>query len=544
MIKKYLAILILLIFSLLPTFAQNTIGTLVNTAEAYNGYTLFTVDKSTYLINNCGQVINEWISENNSGKSVYILPDGSLLRAEHIENEDVPIPGIGGKVTIRDWNNNLTWQYDFSDLKITQHHDVFPLPNGNILILIAERKTLNEATLAGRDPSILVEDQLYNEKILEIQPVGTNDIKIIWEWNFWDHLIQDFDNTKNNFGDVLNNPQLLDVNYLGLSVGKANWLHVNSIQYNSDLDQIIISARQLNEFYIIDHSTTTAEASLHTGGLRGKGGDFLYRWGNPISYRAGEPEDQKFFGQHFPHWIPDEFNDGGKIIIFNNGFKRSANYSSVDILSPTQTIDGNYTIPIGKKIGPEDFDWTYIDPIDPNSFYSKILSSAQRLANGNTLICEGTKGHFFEIDDNDNTVWEYISPLGNNGPLSQGEAPAVKSVFRAYKYSVDYEAFNGKNLSPDNPIELDFNLDNCEILATDELSISRYNVYPNPTTGKLNFQNKGVIDRIEIFNIFGKQIGSYDNQNQIDLNNMQSGVYFLKIYSNIGIESKKIILAK
>ena len=540
--QKYIFTIYLLLLNMLVLFSQNTIGTILNTVDAYDGLTLFTVSKDTYLINNCGQVVNKWTGENDSGKSVYLLAGGNLLRAEHIENEDVSIPGIGGKVTIRDWDNNLIWEYNFSDALISQHHDVFPLSNGNILVLIVERKNQDEAILAGRDPSTLADGELYNEKIIEIQPVGSNEINQVWEWNTWDHLIQDFDNSKNNFGDVLNNPQLLDINFLSFSNGNSNWMHVNSIQYNEKLDQIILSARQLNEIYIIDHSTTSDEAASHEGGLRGKGGDFLYRWGNPLAYKAGDMNDQKLFGQHFPHWIPDGLNDGGNILVFNNGFNRLSDFSSVDILIPATDQDNNYLMNPGEKTGPEDFEWSYLNSADPTIFYSKILSSAQRLPNGNTLICEGTKGHFFEIDGNDNIVWKYISPINNNGPLTQGDEPVVKNIFRASKYSPDDAVFNGKGLTPGNPIELNFNNDNCDVLSTELLDISKYNIYPNPSSQNVFIQSSGNIDKIEIYNIQGMLLKIAKNQNSIEVNELDSGIYLIRFYKGLASSVKKIII--
>lgn len=61
---------------------------------------------------------------------------------------------------------------------------------------------------------------------------------------------------------------------------------MNGIDYNPVLDQIALSTHNLNEWYIIDHSTTTAEAATSSGGNSGKGGDLLYRWGNPAAYQA------------------------------------------------------------------------------------------------------------------------------------------------------------------------------------------------------------------------------------------------------------------
>jgi hypothetical protein len=68
---------------------------------------------------------------------------------------------------------------------------------------------------------------------------------------------------------------------------------MNSIDYNPDLDQIALSVKGNSEAWIIDHGTTTAQAAGHTGGRRGQGGDLLYRWGNPLTYRAGTANDAR-----------------------------------------------------------------------------------------------------------------------------------------------------------------------------------------------------------------------------------------------------------
>ena len=85
----------------------------------------------------------------------------------------------------------------------------------------------------------------------------------------------------------------MDINYLGNQpTGVADWMHANAVDYNEDLDQIMISAREFNEVWIIDHSTSTAEAASHSGGMYGKGGDLLYRWGNPEAYGRGDSTDR------------------------------------------------------------------------------------------------------------------------------------------------------------------------------------------------------------------------------------------------------------
>ena len=399
---------ILILFISTLSLGQNTIGIINNTSNSYNGFTLFTYDTETYLINNCGEVINQWTSSFPPGNSVYLLENGNLLRASKIVNNDIVFPGVGGRVELFDWDGNLIWSYNYSTSQVTQHHDIYPMPNGNVLILAVTVMSNAEAILAGRDPLNLPQSILYNEQIIEVEPVGSTSANIVWEWNIKDHFIQDFDNSKNNFGVIADNPQLLDINYLAGSAGNSNWLHANSMQYNEQLDQIVISARLLSEIYIIDHSTTNVESASHTGGTYGKGGDILYRWGNPEAYDQGTLLDKKLFGQHYPHFIPNGNPNAGKLIVFNNGFNRNPSFSEVFILTPPTTTFGVYEYISNTNYGPNAPDYIYMDPIDNTNFFSHFLSSAQQLPNGNILICSGSNGYLFEVDSNNDKVWEYI----------------------------------------------------------------------------------------------------------------------------------------
>ena len=441
---------------------SNTLGTLLHDAGALKGYTLFTIHKTTYLIDNCGRVMKQWVSAYERGGAFCLMEDGSLLRAGKIDNPDMSYGGIGGILEKFNWDGDLTWSFRYSSSTYSQHHGLVPMPNGNILFLSAHKRSRDEALLAGRNPENLSEEGLYDERIVEIKPSGTTTGTIVWEWSIWDHLIQDLDTDKDNFGIIYEHPGLLDINFLGSSTGDMDWLHFNAIDYNASLDQIVISSQKLGEIYIIDHSTTTEEAQSGSGGNSGLGGDIIYRWGNPVAYQHGEAGHRQLFGQHNAHWIPSDLPDGGKLLIFNNGLGRNTDYSSIDILNAPNLETYNYVYNQGQPFGPQIAEWTYIDPVDPTKFYSKILSSAQRLPNGNTFICEGTKGAFFEIDKDQNIVWKYINPITNKGNrLNQGDA-AISNVFQALKYSPDYMGFSGKDLTPGIPLELNFDIGNCE----------------------------------------------------------------------------------
>jgi len=540
--KEYFIILLLFLNTNLIT-SQNTVGVLLNTVDALNGYTLFApmASTETYLINNCGEIINQWSSDYTAGAAVYLLENGNLLRTCKIPNDAINFGGLGGRIEQYDWDNNLVWSYNYTTDLVSQHHDIYPMPNGNILILAVTTITESEAIQMGRDPSKITDGKIYNEQIIEVEPVGTSEGNIVWEWNISDHLIQDFDDTKDNFGVISENPQLLDINFLGIGIGDASWLHVNSIQYNAQLDQIVMSARLLGEIYIIDHSTTTNEAVSNAGGLYEKGGDLLYRWGNPIVYGQGTENDQKLFGQHKPHWIPEGLNDAGKMMIFNNGMARTPSFSELFIIVPPTDSPGVYSYADNTAYGPLIPEYIYIDPVEPTDFYSAIVSNGQRLSNGNTLICEGASGHFFEIDSEDNIVWEYISPVSATGIKSQGEEPSTNTTFRAEKFNLDYPAFVGRDLTPGLQIELNPIPENCQILSVDEERISSILVYPNPVNGILSINSTLKINKIEVYNILGKLIKNNSINSSIDFSDLAPGIYSVKIIHSNGSVSKKII---
>ena len=527
-------------------YSQNTVGVITNTTNAYNGYTLFTSHKQTYLINNCGEVINQWTSNYTPGNSVYLLENGNLLKTGSTPSTDIVFGGQGGVVELYSWEGLLIWQYFYDTPQYRQHHDVFPMPNGNILILAAKVLTNAEAIQAGRNPALLTEGVLYTEQIVEVQPVGSNQANIVWEWDMKNHLVQDFDASKSNYGVVSQNPSKLDINFTNGGTGVANWLHVNSVQYNATLDQIILSSRNLSEIWIIDHSTTTAEAATSTGGLYGKGGSILYRWGNPQAYDRGSESDRKLFGQHYPHWIPNELIDGGKLMVFNNGNGRQPQYSEVQILNPPTSAPGFYILEPNTTYGPETADYTYADnATTPANFSSHILSGADRLPNGNIFICEGINGRFFEIVQHENIVWQYINPVHNitGAVASQGSnPPLLRQLFRGIKYGADYPAFEGKDLTPGSPIELNSGANvACGTLGVLAPTLSDLRLSPNPTTGIVTINADTTFEKIEVYNLLGSKIMTVSGSKNVNLSDVASGVYLFKLFAGGDFITKKII---
>lgn len=509
--KRLIKIFFLVVLCTLTLVAQPTTGLLYNNSFAYDGYTLFAPVASnfTYLINNCGEVVNKWEGSKPPAYTVYLLEDGSLLRVSN------------GLLEHFSWSGDLIWYVDIGvDLQIRNHHDIEPLPNGNILVIAGEYFSIAEAIEKGRNPQTL-DNQVSVDYIVELEPVENNKAKIVWEWHFWDHLIQDFDSLKQNYGELIKNPQLLDINR---GEKMDDWVHVNSIDYNSDLDQILISSPYANELYIIDHSTTSEEAATNIGGKYGKGGDFLWRWGNPKNYKAGIESDRKLFGQHDAKWIPASYPNQGSISVFNNNFK--AQSSAVHIIQLPNSFSGNYTLQENRFL-PNDFLWTYNDEVLGDDFFNTIKSGMQVQPNGNILVSLGS-GLLFEITEKEQLVWAYQNPVIDDENISSQFYDVDKAeIFRAERYPANYEAFNNKDLSSkgtiedENPLTLE-----CKLATsfTGLVDKPENHIHYQQVNNLLIITSLQYDINVEIIDIFGR-LKLQTTNSRIDISHLPAGLY-------------------
>jgi len=445
-----------------------TVGLVFCDERASEGYTLFAPipSNTTYLIDHEGRLVHTWTSPggHRPALSAYLLPDGDLLRTANIAASspgNFSGGGTGGKLERISWGGELEWSWEYSSETFISHHDIEPMPNGNILMIAWEERTEAEAIQAGRNPEIASDspggqNNVWPDHIIEVEPVGNDSANIVWRWHAWDHLIQDYDPSKDNYGVVADHPERININYAGgtgNAAGRADWMHCNGIDYNPVLDQIAISCRSMHEIYIIDHSTTTEEAAGSIGGNSGKGGDILYRWGNPQVYHQGLSSDQQLFGQHDVNWIPEGHPHAGSLSLFNNGNDRYPSYSSVEILSPPTDESGNYTIQSNGTYGPNAPDWSWnLGEV----MYSGSISGVDMLPNGNMVVTHGTKGTLLEVDSSGEVVWTYINPVGPNGPYNQSEpvppgqraGTTANAVFKAHHISATHPALLNRTLTP------------------------------------------------------------------------------------------------
>ena len=445
-----------------PRGEERSVGLLLNEPGAVAGYTLFTGDWSNdvFLIDPLGRVAHAW-HLGASFSRVKLLDNGNLLAA--------------GWDTVFEFDprGNVVWQY-----KVGRriHHDFLKMPNGNVMLIVEGRKTREQVIAAGANPQFVHEDGLKYDYLLEARPAGESGGEVVWEWSTWDHLVQDFDPSKPNYGAIAERPELIDLNFPLKSriahrpTAPLDLAHINAIDYNPELDQIMLSPRHYSELWIIDHSATTAEARGHSGGNSGMGGDLLYRWGNPRAYGHGDAGDQRLFWQHHTHWIPPGLPGAGNVLIFNNGnefpgYKRG--YSSIDEIAPP--VDGyRYPRADNEAYPPDKLAWTYAAET-PWDFYAPFISGAQRLPNGNTLVVDGTAGTIFQVTRDGRTVWKYVVPLNYGFHLRQGERAPIhrahstprgdpapwlaNSVYRAYWHPPNHPGLQALDLTPGAYIE-------------------------------------------------------------------------------------------
>jgi hypothetical protein len=482
--------------------------------KAYNGYTLFSPFLfgnasgvwTTYLIDMEGNLVHSWDFPTGPGLYAYFTQQGTILRGaqlpEAVAADTYHVlsgPQVGG---LQEWTWDGTLLFDhahYSEDSIS-HHDFRKIWNNALqdftyIYLSFERMTAEDAVNLGADPAYEANYTGTGNKsgwsLCGIYEVD-KDSNIIWKWSFADHLCQELYPDKDGYvTDVSAHPEKLDINWPTPYGGPiADWTHCNSLDYNQELDHIVLNAKHISTFFVVDHGATFVVDEAVPGTLAATdAGDFLYRFGNPSVYGQGDPPGylteghQQMYGSHDIQWIggansaftASELSSVGlgNFLIYDNGCWCPTGYHSEAIeINPYLDAQGNtsasyvnppdagYTSTAGGMMGApfllsNQVPWFFRSTME-NSFYSSYISSVQRLPNGNTLVCSGATGHFFEVTADKKVVWEYINPVAGG----MGAPPSAKkvqtdadggmffSVFRCLRYDADHPALAGKDLTP------------------------------------------------------------------------------------------------
>lgn len=453
--------LILLMFINFSIAQENTVGTIVyDEAATDGGYNLIYPHNQpdAFLLDMCGNVVHKWENADSlrPANVIYILENSDVMityRPASFQNDAIWAGGGGASIERRTWDNEPIWSFTRNDAEYRLHHDIQPMANGNVLVTAWEQRDSLECIEAGRNPENLTGAGMWSEVVWVIAPGDDGLGEVVWEWAVWDHLVQDFDATKENYGVIADNIDKIDINFGSVSNAVADWLHINAIDFDEFSQHIMLSVPTFNEIWVVDYGNTTP-------------GELKWRWGNPMAYDRGDSTDMKLGYQHHTHWLDlalsTNSTDYGKVGVFNNRVQGdSGEYSTVHTLLPIYDEYENEYI-VNSVTGtylPTDFEWTFESP-NPNTIYSNIVSSFQRLENGNSLICSGRPGDTREYTQDGDLVWHYKTPLlntsGVSSPVNQGTVllPTQNLTFRASRYPADYPGLAGKELVSGAPIEL------------------------------------------------------------------------------------------
>lgn len=470
-------------------------------AQNFNGYTLYNNLNSTttYLIDKDGNIAHSWSLPTQCNYAVRLKPNGNIVRGAVNTGNSLNGAAVGGKIQEFTPNGTLVWEYVYSNSSHVSHHDFCLLPNGNVILTAWEVKTAAQLTQAGKQNATTSKWPCH---FVELQPSGTT-ATIVWEWHFWDHMIQDVDATKDNYGVVADHPELFDINAItntgGGPGGGGDWFHTNGISFNEQKNQLVFSSRYASEIFIIDHSTTTAEAASHSGGNSGKGGDFLYRWGKPANYN-GTGSQTIPAAVHDPQWIEDDGRLNGGYIQFMNNSGLGNNSSAVDAIDAPE--NGNlYTLSAGPSYAPSAYTYRHAC-LTSNSGQG----ASDVMSNGNLFVCV-SNGYMYEVNQAGTVVWQYA-----DGPA------------KAFRYECDHPGIIA--LLGEDP---------CGIAALSEKALERMDIYPNPSTGEfmidgLELGQNQVTIRVQ--NAFGETVFETQNVVQFDLSEYANGMYFVTLNFN------------
>lgn len=368
-------------------------------ATPYPGYTFFASGTKAYLYDMNKTLVHTWTLPYSVVGNAVLLRDSSIyFTSSNANGWNSGGALCHGRFQRIKWDGTVSWTYTYASSLYCPHHNF---------------EAIYYTDDPGETPTVLAGCYTSKgDKVVEIKPTGATTADVVWEWVGSEHM-----------GD--NDAALLSSTKgsMGGSAG-VEWMHTNYVSLHRGLNQVVVDAKNFNEVLVVDHSTTTAQAATRTGGIYGKGGDILYRWGNPSNY--GVTGTAQLNGQHSGSWVPDTFPGTTdtlpgrrNIIIVNNGADKA-----VEIV-PAGTGNGIYPRTTDAAFAPA-------SPLVNRSFaFQTGEGSIQRLPGGNTLLCAGGVGGTGGISSSK------ILEVSATGDSLWGFTPTVTTT-RAWRYALTY----------------------------------------------------------------------------------------------------------
>lgn len=489
--------------------AQNpTIGLLEHNSQAHEGYVLFSPirNKSVYLIDRCGYIVNQWITDDFPNRMSYLKSNGNLVRTT-----------LKNRLEEWTWDGEKLWSMDFDSLGYKLHHDLALLPNGNTLVMAIELVSSSQQDSLGRLAQY-IDGDMESEVILEVAIDGNQQPELVWKWRLIEHVVQDVDSNKVNYSEIDEARRKLDINYIYQDDIK-DWAHFNSIAYNEEEDEIMVSSRHTSELYIVDHSISSDETSTEEG-------DFLWRWGNPIVYKSGTLADRKLYGQHDGNWM--KHSDNTQVSVFNNGDERLGEFSSLHTLQLEKEPSGEYKLSQDGKYAPSRFEWTYGNQTTENVIYSFIEGGLEFISETDFLVSESSSGRMIQMDRQGEVSWVYRNPV-NISVLQQNEDISFgPDYFKMVFYSKDYLDFQPETQAK-HIIENENQLSvQCDSILSPTLQL---NSQDRQRKAFLTFPSILHMDNSSSFKVFdmqGKLVFESKKASILDLSHLPRGLYLVQ----------------
>jgi hypothetical protein len=417
-------------------------------SKCFNGYTIISLQGvGSMLLDMNGGEVRVW--HGPIGFPCKMFPGGHLLSSRGERSQKFGFQDQLDLVQF-DWDGNTVWEYkgteyiedpgEESGWQARQHHDF--QREGSTTGYYAPG---SEPRIDGGNTLVLCHKNLVVPKISDKLLVddfiveSTWEGERVWEWTCSDHFDElGFDAEAINA--IYHNPNLRDGGTL-----MGDWMHTNSMSvlgpnpwYDAGderfhPDNIIIDGRETNILAIIEKKT----------------GKIVWRVGPDYS-RGPEKQLGWIVGQHHCHMIPQGLPGAGNILVYDNG--GWGGYGSPNAMScdGTKNVWRDYTRILEFNPVTLEIVWQHTPrehgnpmPFNSSKFYSPYVSSAQRLPNGNTFICEGSEGHLMELTADHELVWEWLCPYFGFAGMNM--------VYRAYR--VPYEWVPQAERSDEKAIE-------------------------------------------------------------------------------------------
>ena len=392
--------------------------TLYKPDKCCNGYTILWGGRKVKLIDMNGRTVNEWfidkIKNSDTQKSRAGVDRARLLGNGNVLVQRGGMMSEDGLLQEYDWEHNLVWEY-IPEGKIPHqkllgpHHDVYRKNNGNTLTICREAVP-DKYMSRVREPRWQGQT-IYGDVIIEVN----HDGDVVWAWHAYEHLDL-------NHYRILASPEWHGGPY---NSTVCDWTHVNTVQAipeNKWYDRgdqrfkpgnVMISPRSLDTVYLIDGDTKEVV------------------WEYTGNYFGG------LSGQHEPHMIPKGLPGEGNVLIFDNG---ASPWKDLGHAGKSYVLEVD---PTTKEVV-----WVYDKGLD---FHATYTANAQRLANGNTLICESAGRRIFEVTPDQETVWEYVEGTPRTYRYPYDHCPQTTALGKPKEVSVTPP--KELRILPDAPLE-------------------------------------------------------------------------------------------